>query len=309
MIELEVLVAAARTLVGALVLELPASCLVNPSGKDPVIGGWTTASVRQSRIINPNPVNGAGDETADTTPEGGAWTQVSRLGMPLVNEVVIGLKDKDKFNASKPVSDASNFAPYVLTPTLPQLLQLLYPSAVAPTGTVVSGLGKAPVRDDLIATFLTGLSFTVPANAGLQVGSTANVAGAVAFSNVPVTTGAATNLSEMLRLNTAIPATPLASQRRLGLIGLDAAGFPNGRRPIDDIADIELRVAEGRLCALNGVLTATNWQCTPASAPAGLVDFGDGVAFKHLPGNNAEAVALPASFPYLNLPLPGSPNQ
>ena len=295
--------------VTALVLELPASCLVNPSGKDPVIGGWTTASVRQSRIINPNPVNGAGDETADTTPEGGAWTQVSRLGMPLVNEVVIGLKDKDKFNASKPVSDASNFAPYVLTPTLPQLLQLLYPSAVAPTGTVVSGLGKAPVRDDLIATFLTGLSFTVPANAGLQVGSTANVAGAVAFSNVPVTTGAATNLSEMLRLNTAIPATPLASQRRLGLIGLDAAGFPNGRRPIDDIADIELRVAEGRLCALNGVLTATNWQCTPASAPAGLVDFGDGVAFKHLPGNNAEAVALPASFPYLNLPLPGSPNQ
>lgn len=295
--------------VTALVLELPASCLVNASGKDPVIGGWTTASVRQSRIINPAPANASGELGDDSTREGGAWSQVSRLGMPLVNEVVIGLKDKDKFNASKPVNDVRNFAPYVLTPTLPQLVQLLYPTAVAPTGTVVNGLGSAPVRDDLISAFLTGLSFTVPANAGLQVGTTANASSAVAFSNVPVTTGTATSLSEMLRLNTAIPATPLTSQRRLGLIGLDAGGFPNGRRPIDDVVDIELRVAEGRLCSLNGVLTATNWQCTPATAPAGQIDFADGVAFKHLPGNNAEAVALPASFPYLNQPIAGSPRQ
>ena len=295
--------------VTAIVLELPAGCLVNKSGSDPVIGAWTTASIRQSRIVNPKPGNGAGPETADSTREGGAWTQVSRLGMPLVNEVVIGLKDKDLFNHSHPVNDVSNFAPYVLTPSLPQLIQLLYPSAVAPTGTVVAGLGSAPVRDDLIAAFLSGLTFTVPANAGLQVGANSNVSSAVTFSNVPVTTASKTTLAEMTRLNTAIPFTPLAQQRRLGLIGLDAAGFPNGRRIIDDVVDIELRVAEGRLCSLNGTLTGTNWACTPATAPAGLIDFADGVAFKHVPGNNSAAVALPTSFPYLNAPFAGSPNQ
>ena len=294
--------------VTSLVVEMPASCLTK--GSDPVIGAWTTASVRQSKIMNPTPANGAGSETADTTREGGAWTQVSRLGMPLVNEVVIGLKDKDLFNASKPKDDAKNFAPYVLTPSLPQLVDLLFSGAtggpVAPTGTVVTGLGSAPVRDDLIAAFLTGVSFTVPANAGLQVGANANVGSAVTFSNVPAT-GASTTLAEMLRLNTAIPATPAAAQRRLGLIGLDAAGFPNGRRLIDDVVDIELRVAEGRLCSLNGVLTNVNWACRPSNAPAGLVDFADGVAYKHVPGNNQMAAPFPTSFPYLNDPFPGSP--
>ncbi len=290
----------------SLVLELPASCLTK--GSDPVIGAWTTASVRQSKIYNPTPANGAGSETADTTREGGSWTQVSRLGMPLVNEVVIGLKDKDLFNASKPKDDVAHFAPYVLTPTLPQLIQLLYPSAPAPTGTVIQALGTAPVRDDLIAAFLTGVSFTVPPNANLQVGATANVGTSVNFSNVPAT-GSKTTLAEMLRLNTGIPATPLASQRRLGLIGLDAAGFPNGRRPIDDVVDIELRVAEGRLCSLNGTLTNTNWACTPGTAPAGNVDFADGVAFKHLPGDNGKPVTLSTTFPYLNTPIAGSPNQ
>ena len=114
----------------------------------------------------------------------------------------------------------------------------------------------------------------------------------------------------MLRLNTAVPATPLANQQRLGLIGLDAAGFPNGRRLIDDVVDIELRVAEGRLCHLNGVLTGVNWQCTDTtSGAAGKIDFADGVAFKHVPGNQNTAVTLPSAFPWLNLPIAGSPNQ
>ena len=298
--------------VTSLVLEMPASCLLK--GSDPVIGGWTTASVRQSKIQNPSPSNGQGSESGDTTREGGAWSQVSRLGMPLVNEVVIGLKDKDRFNASKPVNDAANFAPYVLTPSLPQLIDLLFHTAigsnVAPTGTVVAGLGSSPVRDDLISAFLTGVSFTVPASTTLQlqVGSmsNANATGPVAFSNVPAT-GSATVLAEMLRLNTAIPPTPLAMQRRLGLIGLDAGGFPNGRRPIDDVVDIELRVAEGRLCSLNGTLTSVNWACTPSTAPAGLVDFADGVAFKPTTAGNQVAQPFPATFPYLNDPFPGSP--
>ena len=79
---------------------------------------------------------------------GGAWAQVSRLGMPLVNEVVIGLDDKDRFNASKPQDDAANFADYVTNPMLPALIQTLFPAAVAPT--------NFP-RTDLLTAFLTGL--------------------------------------------------------------------------------------------------------------------------------------------------------
>ena len=103
-------------------LEVPTECLTGTamtSMDQPVIGAWTTASVRQARIINPEP-------TADgkgATVEGGAWTQVSRLGMPLVNEVVIGLKDKDLFNASEPMNDGQ-FATYVTNPTLPELLEI-----------------------------------------------------------------------------------------------------------------------------------------------------------------------------------------
>ena len=92
-------------------LEVPTECLTGTAATasgDPVIGGWTTASVRQARVINPAPTtNGKG-----ATVEGGALTQVSRLGMPLVNEVVIGLKDKDQFNASEPMND-TQFATYV----------------------------------------------------------------------------------------------------------------------------------------------------------------------------------------------------
>ena len=99
--------------VTAIELEVPIACLT--SGTEPVIGAWTTASVRQGRLINPAPKGGAASK------EGGAWTQVSRLGMPLVNEVVIGLKDKDQFNHSKPSGDGQ-FADYVTNPTLPALI-------------------------------------------------------------------------------------------------------------------------------------------------------------------------------------------
>jgi Domain of unknown function (DUF4331) len=75
-------------------MEVPIACLTN--GTEPVIGGRTSASLRQGRLLNPTPNSGSASK------EGGAWTQVSRLGMPLVNEVVIGLKDKDQFNHSKP---------------------------------------------------------------------------------------------------------------------------------------------------------------------------------------------------------------
>ncbi|EMP54435.1 hypothetical protein MSNKSG1_15796 [Marinobacter santoriniensis NKSG1] len=231
-------------------LEVPTSCLTGSAmtaGGDPVIGAWTTASVRQARVINRAPsANGKG-----ATVEGGAWAQVSRLGMPLVNEVVIGLKDKDRFNASEPMNDGQ-FLTYVTNPTLPELLEILFSSAGA----------EAPnnfPRTDLVSAFLTGID-------GL---------------NKPEGVTA----SEMLRLNTAIAVTAAGSQNDLGVLGGDTAGFPNGRRPVDDVVDAELRVAMGALTT---------------DAPNKDVPFTDGVQL--------DPNTLRTTFPYLATPVAGSPN-
>lgn len=231
-------------------LEVPTECLTGTAATasdQPVIGGWTTASIRQARVINPEPtVSGKG-----ATVEGGAWTQVSRLGMPLVNEVVIGLEDKDRFNASEPMND-SQFATYVTHPTLPELLEILFggAGAVAPD--------NFP-RTDLVTAFLTG----------------------VPDVNMPV----GVQTSEMLRLNPEIAATPAAMQNDLGVLGGDNAGFPNGRRPVDDTVDIALRVVMGALTA---------------DAPNRDTPFTDGVQL--------DPTELQEVFPYLATPLAGSPN-
>jgi hypothetical protein len=238
----------------SLELEVPTACLLGKGG-DPVIGGWTTASLRQGRLLNPTP--GSGSSTSPSA-EGGPWVQVSRLGMPLVNEVVIGLKDKDRFNHSKPSGDGQ-FADYVTNPTLPALIEVLFGPAGA----------KAPTnfpRNDLVATFLTGIKGV----------------------NQPKTV----TPSEMLRLNTSIAPTATGAQKRLGVIGGDNAGFPNGRRPGDDVVDIELRVVMGKLCTLN-------IGCTAADAPAGAIRFTDGAFL--------DETSFNGSFPYLKTPLPGSP--
>jgi hypothetical protein len=244
--------------VTALMLEVPAACLTGDS-KHPVIAGWTTASLRQGRVLNPQPVS---DKPSKV--DGGAFTQVSRLANPLVNELVIGLKDKDRFNASEPSGD-SQFATYVTNPTLPALIEALFGSAKPPCSP--DGI-KAPTlfpRSDLVAAFLTGVN-------GLnQDGSTA----------------------ELMRLNTSIAAVPAGSQNRLGVIGGDNAGFPNGRRPGDDVVDIALRVMMGRLISL-GLFGSK------AQAPSGTCDFTDG-AF-------VDASHFDSAFPYLKTPLPGSPN-
>lgn len=228
-------------------MEVPIACLTN--GTEPVIGAWTTASVRQGRLVNPTP------NSSKASKEGGAWTQVSRLGMPLVNEVVIGLKDKDQFNHSKPSGDGQ-FIDYVTNPTLPALVEILFGSAGV----------KAPTnfpRKDLVTAFLTGVK---------GVNQPANV--------VP---------SEMLRLNTTTPVS--ATQNRLGVIGGDSAGYPNGRRPGDDVVDISLRVVMGRLCTLN-------IGCVPGDAPSGTIDFTDGAFVDSTYFDNA--------FPYLKTPIAGS---
>ena len=245
--------------ISSIVMEVPISCLTAKG--DPVIGGYTTASVPRERELKPVP----GTSINDAAFASGPLTQVSRLGMPLVNEVVIGLDDKDKFNASNPVSDASNFAPYVTNPTLPALIQLLFPTAVAPT--------NFP-RTDLVAAFLTGI-------AGL---------------NQPMNVVPA----EMLRLNTAIAPTSQAMQNPLGVAAGDNAGFPNGRRPGDDVVDLSIRVAMGALCVLTGPTDKLKLGCKPADAPAGGLAFTDGV--------RKTAMDFQGVFPYLNTPIAGSFN-
>ncbi|WP_308621927.1 DUF4331 domain-containing protein [Massilia sp. Se16.2.3] len=211
--------------VSSIALELPVGCLV--AAGEPVIGAYTTASMRQARLINPAPASGINSAVK----EGGSWAQVSRLGMPLVNEVIIGMDDKDRFNTSKPKDDGQ-FATYVTNPVLPTVVESLFPSAKAPA--------NFP-RTDLVTAFLKGLP---------GVNQPKNVVA-----------------SEMLRLNTAIEPTAQASQNPLGVAAGDNAGFPNGRRPADDIVDVSLRVAMGALCVLTGSGDALGVGCKPTDAP------------------------------------------
>ena len=294
--------------VTTLAIEVAKDCLTakpsSDSTYDPVIGGWTTASLRQGSLLNPNPKSGHGT----TAIAGGAWTQVSRLGSPLVNEVVIGLPDKDKFNGSKPSGDLQ-FATYVTNPTLPALLGIALAgdiAAVAPT--------NLP-RTDLLNVFLTGL-------AGV---------------NKPQGT---VTPAEMLRLNTAIAAVPFASQNRLGVAGellrvggaanlgaaVDLAGYPNGRRPKDDVVDISLIAVAGALCVANsnGVIAnlsagdnnnvlGLNSFTIPGSTPTvlssecrlGNVPLAATSTALHDAVDQA-ALTFSNSFPYFTKPLPGA---
>ena len=252
-----------------LALEVHKSCLLAANSSDPVIGAWTTASVRQSQLFNATPPSGH----QTTVTYGGAWVQVSRLGMPLVNEVVIGLGDKDRFNSSQPRNDGQ-FASYVTNPTLPALLEIaLGLPGIAPT--------NLP-RTDLVTTFLTGIA---------GVNQPQGVVG-----------------SEMLRLNTAIAAVPFAQQNRLGIVGnilaggSDNAGYPNGRRPKDDVVDISLVAVMGGLCMANGNGNGLGLgaACKPSAVPLGATSFN-----LHDAVDQAVQPFLPG-FPYLNTPLPGS---
>ncbi|MFD1946465.1 DUF4331 domain-containing protein [Nocardioides aestuarii] len=187
--------------------------------KNPIIGTWTTTSKKSV---------------------GGGYRQVSRLGMPLVNEVVLPLKVKDAFNASKPTQDGAALG-YVTDPELPKLIEAVY-GIDAP---------ETP-RNDLVSVFLTGVE-------GLN-----KPAGKI-------------TPSEQLRLNMSTPVTE--DPNRLGVIGGDNQGFPNGRRLADDVIDIALQVVEGELVGNPN-------------------DLGDGV--------NRNDAAFSDTFPYLALPVSGS---
>jgi hypothetical protein len=179
----------------------------DPSKPGAVIGVWATASRRKGRVY---------DTARGKYSDSGPWVQVSRLGNPLFNEVIVPLGDKDKWNAVDPAEDKA-FAKYVEHPELAKLLPVLYPGVFPHLAAL-----KAK-RADLVAILLTGLpKGIIP---GFQ-NHTGNV------------------LADMLRLNVAIPPTK-SKPSSLGLLGGDLAGFPNGRRVFDDIVNIELRAIAG----------------------------------------------------------------
>jgi hypothetical protein len=222
--------------------------------RNPNIGIWSTAERPRVRI------------TGKTGTSTRGWVQVSRLGNPLVNEVVVPANLKDAFNALPPVKDAS-IAPVVARvkdPEVPKLIQGIY------------GI-KAPAtpRNDLVEIFLTGITKKAGGPIKADLNSQLN--------NADVSP-AAFRPSEMLRLNLSIK--PTANPNRLGVLGGDLQGFPNGRRLTDDVVDIELQALEG---------AAQTGKLVPALAA------GDGV--------NANDRAFAKSFPYVALPNVGAVNK
>jgi hypothetical protein len=178
----------------------------NPLAAGSVIGVYASASRRKSRIF---------DKSTGSFVGHGPWEQVSRLGNPLFNEVITPMARKDAWNAREPKGDAV-FAKYVNHPELARLLPVLYP------GVFPHLAAYHKPRADLNAILLTGIP------KGIVPG----------FQNFTGTVE-----SDMLRLNLAIP--PAGSPNSMGLLGGDAAGFPNGRRIGDDVTAIELRAIAG----------------------------------------------------------------
>jgi len=228
--------------VNTIALQVPKKdlALKGNSTRNPVVGVWTTTSR-------------AGAEMSGKT--SGKLSQVSRLGMPLVNEVVIPVAKKNQFNASQPKDDAK-FLKYVQKPEVPKLIQGIY-GIPAP----------AEPRKDLVEVFLTGVCKACgPVAADLNSQLLNKDVSAKKF--VP---------AEQLRLNMSVP--PAANPNRMGVLGNDLAGFPNGRRLTDDVLDVTLQAAEGALLP---------------GHPAAVDSLGDNV--------HTNDRAFRTTFPYVALP-------
>ena len=204
----------------------------DPSGADAVLGIWGGASRRKVQVRDGHSVKGSGP-----------WVQVSRLGNPLFNEVIVPVGDKDRWNALDP-SDDSSFEKYVNQPELAKLLPVLYPGAFPNLAAHTAN------RADLHAILLTGIP------GGIVSG----------FQNF---TGP--KPADMLRLNVAIPPTT-SKPNALGVVGGDLAGYPNGRRVFDDVVSIELKAVAGATIPLvdpsyqvDGAVGAVSSYLTPGA--------------------------------------------
>lgn len=257
--------------VHSIVLQAPIQSLTRdgePAGPDnAVIGTWSTASRQKVSVLR---------STGGATTSG-PWVQVSRLGMPLVNEVVIPQGKKDRFNAAQPRNDGQ-FLSHVTSPEPALLFNLLFPTYF-PTACggqpLYGGSADCPAvptsnRTDLVTVFLTGVpGLNQPANV---------------------------RPSEQLRLNMSIPVS--ASPARLGVLGGDLQGFPNGRRPADDVVDIELQAVGGALAPILGIPGVNPTDAAKLASQAAILS--DGVDCDDL------GCTFPTTFPYLRDPKPGN---
>ncbi|MCX4751643.1 DUF4331 domain-containing protein [Kitasatospora sp. NBC_01287] len=258
--------------VNTIALQVPKKdlALKGDATRNPVIGVWSTTDRMGAQVADKGGESkggeGKGTDGKGTDGKAVGWHQVSRLGNPLVNEVVVPLKYKDAFNALAPVDDhtVTPVVDKVKDPIVPKLVQSIYgiPAPATP-------------RNDLVEIFLTGIS----KNSGGPIQADLNSQ----LLNADVNKAAFTPAEE-LRLNMGVP--PSGAPNRLGVLGQDLAGFPNGRRLADDVVDIELQALEG---------AAQTGKIVPALAN------GDGV---HAPDH-----AFGATFPYVALPNTAAVNQ
>jgi len=224
--------------------EISKTCL-GVSNSNPVVGFWATTR-NKNRL-----------------------TQKSRLGNPLVNELIIGLPSKDHWSKRSPNNDGQ-LNQFIAFPTFPAILNSLFLQAInSILGTSFSTIAPTNLpREDLVAIFLTGIP---------------GINELIASSSL---------LIEELRLNTSIAPVSQSKQKSYGVFGGDVAGYPNGRRPGDDVIDISLQALMGRVCILNlGV-------CTASQANAAAFNFTDGAPIS---ANN-----FTSHFPYLNIPVTSS---
>lgn len=199
--------------VNVIAIEVPIAMLTSTGHIEPssspaaTIGTWGTTA-RQGTTIRRSP--GAIEAQ-------GSWQQVQRMANPLINELIIGTGYKDFWSMSQPVND-SQFASFDLDPKLARVLNAAYEALFGPGAFPI----PAPPRNDLLPLVTYAPPIAAP---GTPAGP----------------------IADLLRLNTGVPPTPSASRKRLGLLGGDAAGYPNGRRVSDDVTDISLRAVAGIL--------------------------------------------------------------
>jgi hypothetical protein len=205
--------------VNTIALELPASALTadgkGPSDtQHPTLGAYASTSRRKVTVLRKP------EQSANNS---GPFVQIQRLANPLINEAIIGTADKDRWNATEP-EDEAQFVNYYLKPRLALALQLVFG---ANTGCTPFGGPTCQPNPPAATTDLSNFNRTDLINVLLKY----------APSN--------TELSELLRLNVSVPPVPLASQSRLTILAGDNAGWPNGRRPIDDVTDVAVQVVGG----------------------------------------------------------------
>ena len=236
--------------VHTIALEVPMSWI---SGGSSVIGGYASTSRPQTTV--------RGEEKSH-----GKFVQVQRLANPLVNEVIIGTVDKDRWNATEP-EDEGQFLDYYLKPRVSLALQL---ASGVNTGCVLAVPGCSPAAPAAAADLALS-----------NFNRTDLVAILTQYNSLLYGAGSGGTTSDLLRLNLATAPKSLATQNRLGIFGGDLAGWPNGRRPLDDVTDIAVQAAGG-----------------PTYVGVGV---GDGVSANDDP--------LPTAFPFLSTPTDGRNRQ